>query len=97
MPMHTNDFGNMSTGMLGGNMNGMQEGNMRYEGMDIGAYLGPESFKAINEIIMQAMARIPSGQIPAGGQEWSATVVLHPSGTGTAWIMSPNPYKTWRW
>jgi len=92
MPLHTNDFGNLSTGMLGGQQ--MEDGNMMYHGMDIGAYV---DFAAINKIIQEALKKIPPGMMPPGGEEMSATVVVHGAGMGSAWIMSPNPYKTWRW
>ena len=95
MPMHTNDFGNMSTGELGGKMNTEgSKGSMMYQGMDIGAYV---DFAAIYKLLQEALAKVPAGQMPQGASDWAATVVLHGPEMGSAWIMQHNPYKTWGW
>lgn len=66
-----------------------------YMGVDLGQHL---DFGAIAKLVAAAIAKLPPGDRPDGDPEWSCTIVVHPqSETGSAFILQPNPYKTWRW
>jgi hypothetical protein len=66
-----------------------------YMGVDLGKYI---DFAAIDAAVKAAVDALPPEDRPANGAEWSATIIVHPgSATGSAFIMQPNPYNTWRW
>lgn len=66
-----------------------------YMGVDLGANL---DFAAIAKLVQAALAKLPAGDRPSNDGEWSCTIVVHPqSSTGSAFILQPNPYRTWRW
>ena len=66
-----------------------------YMGVDLGQYL---DFATIQKAVQAAVAALPEADRPANDAEWSCTIIVHPgSATGSAFIMQPNPYKTWGW
>lgn len=71
------------------------DGSAAYMGVDLGQHL---DFGAIAKLVQAALAKMPANDRPDGDPEWSCTIVVHPqSMTGSAFILQPNPYRTWRW
>ena len=64
-----------------------------YMGVDLGQFI---DFNAIAAAVKAAVEKLPPGDRPSGGPDWSATIVIHPqSGTGSAFILQPNPLISW--
>lgn len=90
MPLHTDDFANTANAKKGGAKTKNED--QFYHGVDIGKYV---DFKAVSKLLKTAVKKVPNS--PKGAESWTLTVVVHGDGTGSAWAMDVNPYKTWAW
>lgn len=87
--------GQSNTVDYGGKPKEIGDGSAAYMGVDLGQHL---DFGAIAKLVQAALAKMPANDRPDGDPEWSCTIVVHPqSMTGSAFILQPNPYRTWRW
>lgn len=93
MPTHTNDFANAVKSELS-KPKGKKGKSQHYHGVDIGQHV---DYAAIKKLLMDAVKKLPKGEIPEGVEDFTLSVVIHGDNTGAAWVMDVNPYKTWAW